>query len=57
MSKKDKTKNTRQVVKGKVKEALGKTYGDQKLEADGQNDQMMGKLKQAGEKVKDALRE
>lgn len=56
MTNKDKAKNVAQVAKGKVKEAAGKTTGDDKLEADGKADQMKGNMKQAGEKVKDAFK-
>jgi len=52
----DRAKNVAQVAKGKVKEAVGKTSGDDQLEADGNADQMKGNLKQAGEKVKDAIK-
>ncbi len=57
MSNKDKAKNATQVFKGKLKETLGRKTGNQKLEASGDADQMKGNLKQAGEKVKDALQE
>ena len=57
MSNKDKAKNATQVFKGKIKAAAGKKFGNQKLEAEGQSDQVKGNLKQAGEKVKDALQE
>jgi len=57
MGKKDKARNSVQVGKGKVKEATGRTTGNEKLEAAGKSDQMMGNLKQAGEKVRDALKE
>jgi uncharacterized protein YjbJ (UPF0337 family) len=56
MSKKKKAKNATQVVKGKVEEAAGKATGDERLEQDGRDDQMMGNLKQAGEKLKDAVK-
>ena len=56
MTNKDKAKNVAQVAKGKVKEAAGKTTGDNKLEAEGNADQMKGNMKQAGEKVKDAFK-
>jgi uncharacterized protein YjbJ (UPF0337 family) len=56
MSKKKKAKNATQVVKGKVEEAAGKATGDERLEQDGKDDQMMGNLKQAGEKLKDAVK-
>jgi uncharacterized protein YjbJ (UPF0337 family) len=56
VTKKDKAKNMGQIAKGKVKEAAGKTTGDNKLEAGGKADQMKGNVKQAGEKVKDAFK-
>jgi uncharacterized protein YjbJ (UPF0337 family) len=43
-------------VKGKVKEGVGKVTGDPELEAEGKGDQVAGNLKQAGEKVKDAVK-
>jgi uncharacterized protein YjbJ (UPF0337 family) len=52
----DKAKNSAQRAKGKVKEAAGKATGDDKLRNKGKADQMKGNLKQAGEKVKDALK-
>jgi uncharacterized protein YjbJ (UPF0337 family) len=55
MSKKDKVKNKAQIVKGKIKEATGKSSGDTQMEADGDLDQVKGHMKEAGEKVKDAL--
>jgi uncharacterized protein YjbJ (UPF0337 family) len=51
----DKTKNTAQQAKGKMKEAAGKLSGSDKLRAEGKADQTKGNLKQAGEKVKDAF--
>jgi uncharacterized protein YjbJ (UPF0337 family) len=51
----DKAKNTGQQAKGKMKEAAGKLSGNDKLRAEGRADQTKGNLKQAGEKVKDAL--
>jgi uncharacterized protein YjbJ (UPF0337 family) len=56
VSKKDKAKNMAQIAKGKIKEAAGKTTGDEQLEAEGNVDQMSGNVKQAGEKVKDAFK-
>lgn len=53
---KNRAKNLAEVAKGKVKEAAGKTTGDNQLENDGRVDQMKGNLKQAGEKVKDAFK-
>jgi uncharacterized protein YjbJ (UPF0337 family) len=55
MATSDKAKNTAQKAKGKVKEAAGKVTGNDKLEKKGKTDQRKGDLKQAGEKVKDAL--
>jgi uncharacterized protein YjbJ (UPF0337 family) len=57
MSNKDKVKNATQIFKGKVKAATGKKTGNQRLETEGKSDQVKGNLKQAGEKVKDALQE
>ena len=52
----DKAKNTTQRAKGKVKEAAGRATGDDKLRAKGKTDQTKGNLKQAGEKLKDAVK-
>jgi uncharacterized protein YjbJ (UPF0337 family) len=52
----DKTRNAAQKVKGQVKEAAGRATGDRRLEAEGRSDKTRANLKQAGEKVKDALR-
>jgi uncharacterized protein YjbJ (UPF0337 family) len=52
----DKAKNTTQQAKGKVEEAAGKVSGNDELQAKGKADQTKGALKQAGEKVKDALK-
>lgn len=53
----DKAKNAGQKAVGEVKEAVGRRSGDRQLEADGKKDQVAGDLKNAGEKVKDALSE
>jgi uncharacterized protein YjbJ (UPF0337 family) len=52
----NKTRNAAQKVKGQVKEAGGRATGDRRLEAEGRADKTRANLKQAGEKVKDALR-
>lgn len=57
MSKKNKLMNLTRILKGKAKAATGKAVGNDKLEAKGKEDQMMGNLSQAGEKVKDAFKE
>jgi uncharacterized protein YjbJ (UPF0337 family) len=57
MSTLDKAKNTAQATKGKIKEEIGKSQGDEAFEAEGKVDKAVGNLKQAGEKVKDAFKE
>jgi uncharacterized protein YjbJ (UPF0337 family) len=52
----DKAKDKAQVAKGHVKEAAGKAAGDPALEAEGKGDKVSGNIKQAGEKVKDAVK-
>ena len=52
----DKAKNTAQQAKGKLKETVGKLSGNDKLRVKGKADQVMGNVKQAGEKVKDAVK-
>jgi uncharacterized protein YjbJ (UPF0337 family) len=52
----DKAKNKAQEVKGHAKEAAGKITNDKSLEAEGKVDRAAGNLKQAGEKVKDAVK-
>jgi uncharacterized protein YjbJ (UPF0337 family) len=52
----DKIENKAEEVKGKVKQGVGKGTGDPELEAEGKGDQAAGNLKQAGEKVKDAVK-
>jgi uncharacterized protein YjbJ (UPF0337 family) len=56
MSTVDKAKNKAQAVKGRVKEATGKATNDKSLEAKGKADKASGNLKQAGEKLKDAVK-
>ncbi len=53
----NRAKNMLQISKGRSKEVAGKVTGNRDLEIDGANDQHKGHLKQAGEKVKDALDE
>jgi uncharacterized protein YjbJ (UPF0337 family) len=52
----DKVNNSADRAKGKLKEVVGKARGDDDLRDEGKDDQSVAKLKQAGEKVKDALR-
>jgi uncharacterized protein YjbJ (UPF0337 family) len=52
----NKSRNATQKVKGQVKETAGRVTGDERLEAEGRADKTKASLKQAGEKLKDALR-
>jgi uncharacterized protein YjbJ (UPF0337 family) len=52
----DTLKNKKDEVKGAAKENLGKATDDEQMEREGQNDQAVSNLKQAGEKVKDAFK-
>ncbi len=52
----DKAKNTVQKAKGKAKEAAGEASGNKDLRNKGKADQTKANLKQAGEKVKDAVK-
>jgi uncharacterized protein YjbJ (UPF0337 family) len=56
MSASDKARDKAQVAKGHVKEAAGKATADPALEAEGKGDKVVGNLKQAGEKLKDAVK-
>ena len=51
----DKLRNQGEELKGKAKESLGRATDDEELEATGRTDQTKANLKQAGEKVKDAI--
>lgn len=53
----DKVGNTGEKIKGKVKETAGKAVGNRSLEAKGKGEQVKGDLKQAGEKLKDAVKD
>jgi uncharacterized protein YjbJ (UPF0337 family) len=55
MALEDKAKNAAQTARGKAKEVVGGATDDKGLEAEGKADQVVGHLKQAGEKVKDAV--
>ena len=52
----NKSRNKSQEVKGQFKEATGRATGNRRLEAEGRADRTRANLKQAVEKVKDALR-
>ena len=53
---KDRAIGSAKVVKGKVKEAVGKAIGDSKLAAEGMADKVEGTVQNAIGGVKDALR-
>jgi uncharacterized protein YjbJ (UPF0337 family) len=55
MSGKDKARNTKQDLEGKAKEAAGKVTGHRDTEIKGKGEQAKSDLKNAGEKVKDAV--
>jgi uncharacterized protein YjbJ (UPF0337 family) len=52
----DKIDNKTDQLKGKAKETVGKATDDDELEAKGKKDQTKGDVKQAGEKLKDAVK-
>ncbi|MEV5765772.1 CsbD family protein [Micromonospora sp. NPDC052213] len=52
----DKINNATEDAAGKLKEGAGRATDNERLEAEGRNDQTSAKLKQAGEKVKDAFK-
>jgi uncharacterized protein YjbJ (UPF0337 family) len=51
-----KAKNKAKVAKGTAKQSAGKVTGSKRLTAEGKADKATGHLKNAGEKVKDALK-
>jgi uncharacterized protein YjbJ (UPF0337 family) len=53
---KDRIIGSAKVVKGKLKEAVGKAVGDAKLEAEGKADEIEGKAQNAVGGIKDTLR-
>jgi uncharacterized protein YjbJ (UPF0337 family) len=55
MSFMDKAKNAAQKLMGEGKEAVGEHTNDPNMAAEGQKDQVVGDLKQTGEKAKDAF--
>ncbi|MFF5505006.1 CsbD family protein [Streptomyces roseolus] len=42
--------------KGKVKEALGKTTGNKRMEAEGKADQAEGKVRESAAEARDAMK-
>ena len=57
MATEDKAAHKATEIKGKVKETVGDVTDDQDLKAEGQADQAKGNIKQAGDKLKDAVRD
>jgi uncharacterized protein YjbJ (UPF0337 family) len=53
---KDRVVGSAKVVKGKVKEAVGKAVGDAKLEAQGKADKIEGKVQNTVGGIKDTLK-
>ncbi len=53
---KDRVKGSAEQVKGTVKEAAGKAFGDKKLETEGKADKVAGKALNAIGGLKDAVR-
>jgi uncharacterized protein YjbJ (UPF0337 family) len=51
-----KAKNKAKVLKGRGKQGAGKATGNKRLKAEGRADKATGNVKNAGEKVKDALK-
>jgi uncharacterized protein YjbJ (UPF0337 family) len=51
----DKISNETERMTGKVKEGVGDKTDNDNLKAEGKADQASGNMKQAGEKVKDAV--
>ena len=56
MSAEDKVKNKIEELGGRAKEAVGKASGDENTRDEGRADQAKSRLKDAGEKVKDAFK-
>lgn len=53
---KDRVIGSAKVIKGKVKEAVGKAIGDVKLETEGKADKIAGEVQNAVGGLKDTLR-
>jgi uncharacterized protein YjbJ (UPF0337 family) len=53
----DKFEHKAEEVKGAVKEGVGKATGNESLEAEGRADQASADVKQAGDKVADAVKD
>jgi uncharacterized protein YjbJ (UPF0337 family) len=51
-----KIRDRAQAVKGWVRQRLGRATGNQRLQVEGKTDRVVGNLRQAGGKVKDAFK-
>ena len=56
MATENKAANKVTELKGRAKKGLGKATGNDEMEAEGKIDEAKGNIKQAGEKVKDAVK-
>jgi len=57
MMDKDRVIGSAKVVKGKIKEAVGKAVGDAKLQSEGKADKFEGKVQNAVGGIKDVIKE
>ena len=55
MSFADKMSNKAQEMRGRIKRNAGQVTGDRRVEAEGLSEERSGNLRQAGEKIKEAL--
>lgn len=55
MGQDDKARNKAQELKGQAKEWVGEKTGNERLESEGAEDRASGRVKQAGEHLKDAV--
>jgi len=53
----DKLDNAKDEAVGRAKEGIGRATNDEEMEREGQKEKSKSKLKQAGENVKDAVRD
>jgi uncharacterized protein YjbJ (UPF0337 family) len=56
MATENKAANKVTELKGRAKKGLGKATGNDQMEAEGKTDEAKGDIKQAAEKVKDAVK-
>lgn len=54
---KDRIDGSAKEIKGSIKETIGKTLGDAKLQSDGKADQVEGKVQNVVGSIKDALKD